>query len=157
MAQAMLTVRMDPEVKSQFFAVCEQLGMSASAAVNLFARQMIADGGLPFRPSLASSQKSVLGHDVIVEKVQRAAEKFPAIQRVILFGSYARGEADENSDVDLRIEYDHSAKFSLFDLSAFSEELREALGRQVDVVSKRTPKPEFAKEIERDGIVVYER
>ena len=134
--------------------------MNASTAVNLFVRQMIVDEGLPFRPSLGStrpSQEDVLTHDAIVEKVQAAAEKFPAIQRVILFGSYARGEATENSDVDLRIEYDHDGSFSIFDLSAFADEASGNLGKQVDVVSKRTLEPDFAEEIARDGVVVYER
>lgn len=157
MAQAMLTVRMDQEVKDRFAAICEQLGMNASTAVNLLARQMIVDGGLPFRPSLGSSQERVLTRDVIVEKVQRVARKFPAIQRVILFGSYARGEATEKSDVDLRIEYDKGSDFSILDLAAFADEASGSLGRQVDVVSKRTLEPAFAEEIARDGMVVYER
>lgn len=39
------------------------------------------------------------------------------VKRVYLFGSYARGDADENSDVDLLVEYNDKEKtVSLFDI-----------------------------------------
>lgn len=162
MSQSMLAVRMDPAVKRQFAKVCEELGMSVSTAVNLLARQMIADGGLPFAPSLrkdgaAATMPATLTREAIASVVGEVAGAHPEISRVTLFGSYARGEATEHSDVDLRIEYDSSSGFSALDLASFADEVSSALGRRVDVVSKRALDESLAAEIARDGVSVYER
>jgi predicted nucleotidyltransferase len=51
---------------------------------------------------------------------------------VRVFGSVARGEATAESDVDILVDLDPGT--SLLDLSALILDLREALGRKVDVV-----------------------
>jgi uncharacterized protein len=54
---------------------------------------------------------------------------------VRVFGSVARGDADEESDIDLLVDLD--ADRSLFDLGALVVELNESMGRRVDVVTER--------------------
>lgn len=54
---------------------------------------------------------------------------------VRVFGSVARGDADEESDIDLLVDLD--AERSLFDLGALVAELNESMGRHVDVVTER--------------------
>jgi uncharacterized protein len=54
---------------------------------------------------------------------------------VRVFGSVARGEADETSDIDLLVDLDRGR--TLFDLAALVEELNQATGRRVDVVTER--------------------
>jgi len=54
---------------------------------------------------------------------------------VRLFGSVARGDADEASDIDLLI--DLAPGRTLFDLGAMVTELRERLEQQVDVVTEQ--------------------
>lgn len=56
------------------------------------------------------------------------------VKRAAIFGSFARGEAKANSDVDLLIEYKSKDK-SLFDLVDLKSELEEILGRKVDIVT----------------------
>ena len=48
MAQVSMTVRMDAELKQMFDALCREIGMSANTAMNVFARQMVNVGGIPF-------------------------------------------------------------------------------------------------------------
>lgn len=48
MAQVSMTVRMDAELKQMFDALCREIGMSANTAMNVFARQMVNFGGIPF-------------------------------------------------------------------------------------------------------------
>lgn len=78
------------------------------------------------------------------------------VKRAYLFGSYARGEANENSDVDLRIE---KGKIEdLFQLSGFRIDVVEALGTEVDLLSV-LPEPEYKKfreNLRRDEILLYE-
>ncbi len=45
---AVVSVRMDDEVKKQFENFCESIGISVSAAVNMFARMTLREDRLPF-------------------------------------------------------------------------------------------------------------
>jgi len=48
MPQTTLSVRMDDYIKKQFDSFCANVGMTASVAVNLFARTVIREGRIPF-------------------------------------------------------------------------------------------------------------
>lgn len=67
------------------------------------------------------------------EEILRIAAKHGA-RNVRVFGSMARGDAGENSDVDFLI--DLEADRSLLDIAALQVDLRELLGRNVDVVTE---------------------
>ena len=60
-------------------------------------------------------------------------------RRVAVFGSVARGDATEDSDVDFLVEFE--AGSSLLDLLRVQDELSEILGRRADVVSLGGLKP----------------
>ncbi|SJZ88321.1 hypothetical protein SAMN02745116_01719 [Pilibacter termitis] len=70
----------------------------------------------------------------IKEKVKPIAEKYE-IQELYLFGSYARGQADEKSDLDFVYKPKKSVLefYRMFD--SFSNELSSAFGLLVDVIS----------------------
>ena len=69
----------------------------------------------------------------------RLSARYP-IRRLALFGSWARGAASCSSDVDKLVEVDASIGLRFVDLAA---ELEKALGRRVDLVSRRAIKPEL--------------
>ena len=71
------------------------------------------------------------------------------IQRLSLFGSWARGEVREDSDVDVMVEVDPSIGLGFVDLG---DELERALGRRVDLVSRRAIKPSLWQRIEPELI-----
>lgn len=48
MAQTEMTVRMDAQQKSQFDRLCEQFGMSANTAINIFVKAVIRSRSIPF-------------------------------------------------------------------------------------------------------------
>lgn len=48
MAQTAMTVRLDSKVKAQFDALCEDFGMSANTAFNIFVKAVINTGRIPF-------------------------------------------------------------------------------------------------------------
>ena len=48
MAQSAVTVRLDSEIKSQFDELCEQFGMSANTAFNIFVKAVIRNRSIPF-------------------------------------------------------------------------------------------------------------
>ncbi len=75
------------------------------------------------------------------------------VQRVYLFGSYARGDMTSDSDIDLRI--DKGAIRGL----AFARllgDLEDALDTSVDLISTAGVDAEFLKEIQRDEVLLYE-
>jgi uncharacterized protein len=75
--------------------------------------------------------------------------------KVYLFGSYARGEADEESDIDLLAELDYDAFKSAWDYFDMSEELPHLLNKKVDFASKLS---EFViNQVEKDKILIYEK
>lgn len=76
------------------------------------------------------------------------------VEKAFLFGSYARGEADNESDVDLRIE--KGAIRNLFQICGFRMDIMEALGKEVDVVSVMPKNDEFRKNLLREEILLYE-
>ncbi|MDJ1649681.1 MULTISPECIES: nucleotidyltransferase family protein [Gordonibacter] len=96
--------------------------------------------------------------DSVFDAVAQAAEGFPAIKRAYLFGSFARGDFDAQSDVDVRVELDETAPFNLRDLAHFEKHIERATGRSVDVVSARQLKNRnLAAAIEKEKVLAYER
>ena len=76
------------------------------------------------------------------------------IKEVYLFGSYSRGEASRNSDVDIYC--DSGDIKSLYDEVGFVEELEKALGKKVDVVTIGSEMHEyFKKHLEEDMIRLW--
>jgi len=85
---------------------------------------------------------------VLHEQRLLLTRRFP-IRRLALFGSWARGEAREDSDVDVMVDVDPSIGLGFIELA---EELERALGRRVDLVSRRAIRPAYWKRIELELI-----
>ena len=75
-------------------------------------------------------------------------------KRIYLFGSYAKGNATENSDIDLLIE--KRKPMSLLKLSGMRQSVEEALELTVDLVSTSGIEDEFYQEIAGTEILLYE-
>ena len=71
MPQVSMTVRMDANLKSSFDALCSQFGMSANAAMNVFARAVVQRGRIPF---------DVMS-DEVAARTQESIDKFWAGQQ----------------------------------------------------------------------------
>jgi len=81
---------------------------------------------------------------------------FPAIRKAWIFGSYARGEAQPESDLDIMIEINPEDSFTLFDLADVSEQLRLASNMKIDLVLSRSVKSEFKDRIIKERRLFYE-
>lgn len=158
MANSILSVRMEPDVKQSFLRLCDELGLTASAVVNALARQMLREKALPFVPSLEVCQTdTALTIDRIGSSVRRAAAGYPEIESVTLFGSYARGEANASSDVDLRVACRGDSRGGLLRLSSFAASVEAELGRHVDVISADDLPQPWVDVIAHEGVTLYER
>lgn len=67
-----------------------------------------------------------------------------------VFGSYARGEENEKSDLDILIDFD--MKVNLLDLIGIEQELSELLGIKVDLITLRSVNTYLKQHIEADLI-----
>jgi len=75
-----------------------------------------------------------------------------------LFGSYARGEETPRSDVDILFVPDRSGKpFTLFTHGGMYMDLKELLGKEVDLIVDGTLRPYAVESANRDKILIYER
>lgn len=90
---------------------------------------------------------------------QQIAEYFKTqpVLKAWIFGSYARGEEREDSDVDLLVKFDRSIPIGLFAYLRIHRELEEKLGRKVDLVEEGTLRPAAQSTANRDLRVIYER
>lgn len=83
------------------------------------------------------------------------------MRRVYLFGSYARGDATEQSDVDLRVDAEQLK--SLFALGGLYADLEEALGKPLDLVTTGALRQNlddpttrrFIRNIKREELLLY--
>jgi len=91
--------------------------------------------------------------DNIKALVKPFAEKYH-VKEIYLFGSYARGEADENSDLDFLVFGGEG--FKLTNVLALGEDLREALKKKVDIFEIRevNQDSEFYRTIMREKVLV---
>lgn len=79
-----------------------------------------------------------------------------AVKKAWLFGSFARGDQDENSDVDILIDVDKEAHLTLFDLAEYQETLQKKLQRKVDFAMTGALRDAFKKNIAEDLVLVHE-
>ena len=93
----------------------------------------------------------------IADRIIPVFEKY-GVTSAYIFGSYARGEATQNSDIDLFI--DASNIKGLFMLSALYEELKEALEKDIDLVTMNSLKyntdDDFVQNVRKDSVLLYE-
>ena len=76
------------------------------------------------------------------------------IEHLYLFGSTARGEARENSDVDLF--FDHpEGSLGLFQLMDIKEAAARVLGRETDVMTRRSLHPALKQGIEASAVQIF--
>jgi hypothetical protein len=76
------------------------------------------------------------------------------VDRVFLFGSYARGDTTDKSDIDLRI--DKGRIRGYLELSGFELDLEEALSSDVDVLTTGGLSDKFLKNISNEEVLIYE-
>jgi predicted nucleotidyltransferase len=81
------------------------------------------------------------------------AQKY-GVKRIALFGSYARNEAKEDSDIDFVIE---KGAIRVIEFFGFINDLEDELGTSVDVLTYDSLKKSFIADAINDEVVLYER
>jgi len=76
------------------------------------------------------------------------------VKKIAIFGSYARGEASPESDIDILVEF--SERKSLLDLVGIEQELSETLGVKADLLTEKSISPYLIDRIKKEMKVIYE-
>ena len=92
----------------------------------------------------------------ITDKIADYFKTQPVV-RAWLFGSFARGEETPESDVDILVEYDDSARISLLTISHMMGELEKNTGRRVDLIENGCLMPFAVDSANHDKRLIYER
>ncbi len=94
---------------------------------------------------------------VQIQKVVADYFKDKPVKKVYLFGSYARGEANENSDVDLLLEFFENASVNYFTLGGYLSDIKESLSKKVDIVLSGSLRKDrmITKFIEQQKMLLY--
>ena len=98
----------------------------------------------------------------IRRRVSPVAKKY-SLRAVYLFGSYARNEATEDSDVDILIDKTGSTVTGLFDMSNLYNDLTECIDKDIDLITTHSLEqrdikrfaPSFAKEVYEGRVLLY--
>jgi len=75
------------------------------------------------------------------------------VKKIAIFGSYARDETRPGSDIDILVEF--SEKKSLLDLVGIEQELSDALGMKVDLVTEKSISPYLIDRIKSEMKVIH--
>lgn len=95
--------------------------------------------------------------DEATTKLARYADALRArgAKAAFLFGSTARDEGKDDSDLDLFIDVAPGRKFSLIDLAAMHAFLVDALGIEIDLTTRNSLHPKLREQIESEAIRIF--
>jgi uncharacterized protein len=91
----------------------------------------------------------------IVKKLTRYFER-EAVLRAYIFGSYARNEANEQSDVDILLELDYSKKIGLGFVD-MKFDIEDIVSAKVDLLTSNSLSPYLKPLVEKEMVLIYER
>jgi uncharacterized protein len=88
-------------------------------------------------------------------QAHKAELRAAGIARLALFGSVARGEATDRSDIDLAAEFDEARELSLLDVVRIERQLGDLLGASVELVQESCLRPRIKARFQREAIRAF--
>jgi putative addiction module CopG family antidote len=149
-----MNVSLTPELEKYVrLKVASGLYNNASEVIREALRAFLARDRAPAAvPSKESPTKDeVFARLAALEKPLRER----GLKSLAIFGSVVRGTARPDSDIDVLIDIEPDARFSLIDLVGLKDFLEDRLGRPVDVVTKAGLEPGIRNRVLREAASVF--
>ena len=100
--------------------------------------------------------KSDSQKQIVIDKIRTYLHSSP-INKAWLFGSFARDESRFDSDIDLLVKIDASAKIDLLDYIGITFDLEDLLERNVDLVQEGTLNKSIEATVNKEKVLIYEK
>ncbi|MCZ7358266.1 MAG: nucleotidyltransferase family protein [Candidatus Methanoperedens sp.] len=94
-----------------------------------------------------------MNKEALFKKIISLIKKY-GVKKVAIFGSYATDEERPKSDIDILVEF--SERKSLLDLVGIEQDLSDALGMKVDLLTEKSISPYLIDRIKKEMKVIYE-
>lgn len=104
---------------------------------------------------IAYKKSPPLPRDKIIEIIRDFLAKDGRVSKAWIFGSFARGDFSNKSDIDIMVTYSDKATGTLLDYADIKYYLENLIGREVDLVEEGYVKPFAERNIEQDKILIY--
>lgn len=91
----------------------------------------------------------------LLEAIKKSEFK-ESVGKVSLFGSYARGEENKESDIDVLIEFKPDTKIGLFKFVRLQRFLGESMGKKVDLLTPESISKFFKEKVVNEAEIIYE-
>jgi predicted nucleotidyltransferase len=88
---------------------------------------------------------------ILGDKKSQLQKKYP-ISELGIFGSYARGDFNERSDIDILVDFDQ--RIDGFDYIHLAHDLEDTFQHKIDIVSRKGIKPQYLPYVEKSLIHV---
>ena len=88
---------------------------------------------------------------ILRDKKSQLQKKYP-ISELGIFGSYARGDFNESSDIDILVDFD--GRIDGFDYIHLAHDLKDTFQHKIDIVSRKGIKPQYLPYVEKNLIHV---
>ncbi len=92
----------------------------------------------------------------IISKIEKYFQSQNLVTKAWVFGSFARGDDTDLSDIDVMIDVPFEKTFTFFDLYDIQEQLETLTSKKVDVIMLKGLRPEMEKRIHNDLQLIYE-
>ncbi len=83
MAQTNVNIRMEENLKKQFDALCNELGLTMTTAINIFAKTMVRQRGIPFEVSLSIPNEETLQAIDDVNNERNLSRHFHSVEELM--------------------------------------------------------------------------
>lgn len=155
-----LIIRIDEDLKNDFKKIVDENNFTVSSVVIAAIKDIVKRKKIPI--NYYSYLKKKKANDKInIFQIKKALGEIiksmndNKVKKAYLFGSFARGDENKSSDIDIRIVEDEG--LSLIDLSYINFELKNKLNREVDIVATGGLDTRFLERIKSEEICIYEK
>ena len=161
-----LLIRINSGIKNDIQEIANRYDVSVSEIINVLLSDIVKKGDLGInvkaKLNIRNIPKDGYGYiDIFQIKMalEEAIEELNLkgqINKVYLYGSFARNEQNKNSNIDLRFETTNN--ISMFDIGNIRYFIKEKTGRDIDISNEDVDKldPLFYENVKKDEICIYE-